>query len=108
MKHFRCTYRITRAATDICQLRIDFLDFSLAPPNGDGTCNNDYMSVTGGSSRVPRICGENAGQHVYVNFNGDNPITVAMATTGTYTFDRHWNLQMSQIECASASRGFEY
>lgn len=63
------------------------------------------MAVSGGNSRVPRICGDNAGQHVYVDFNGNNPITVAMATTGTYTFDRHWNLQMSQIECASASKG---
>ncbi|CAO1389576.1 unnamed protein product [Diamesa hyperborea] len=100
----RCNYQVTRESTDICQLRIDFLEFSLAQPSGDGVCNTDYLAVTGGGSAVPRICGENAGSHVYVDFNGNAPITVTMASSGTTTFNRRWHMLMTQIECDSASR----
>lgn len=88
----------------MCQLRIDFLDFSLAPPNGDGVCVTDYMTVSGGSSRVPRICGINTGQHVYVNFNGNAAITIAVESTGGFSFARHWHFKLTQIPCSSAAR----
>lgn len=45
------------------QLRIDFLDFSLAQPNGTGYCDLDFLIISRGSSTVPRLCGENADQH---------------------------------------------
>lgn len=93
-----------RADTDICQLRVDFLDFSLAPPNGEGACVTDYMAISGGSSRVPRICGQNTGQHVYVGFNGNAPISIAMESTGGFSFNRHWHFKLTQIPCASAYR----
>ncbi|XP_055376739.1 uncharacterized protein LOC129608957 [Condylostylus longicornis] len=96
-----CTLIVEPCDSGICQLRIDFLAFSLAPPNGDGTCNIDYFSVNGGSSRVPRICGENSGSHVYVNFNGENPITLSILTTASFTFNRQWQMQVSQISCNS-------
>lgn len=67
-------------------------------------CNQDYFTVSGGNSQVPRICGENTGQHVYVDFNGDNPITVMMLTTPSFTFNRRWHLKMSQINCDSEFR----
>jgi hypothetical protein len=100
----RCNLRVTRLGTDVCQLKINFIDFQLAPPTGDGTCNNDYFTVTGGSSPVPRICGENTGQHVYVDFSGDNPVTVTVATSSAFTFNRRWHLHMQQIGCDSTSR----
>lgn len=31
----RCNLRVTRMGTDICQLKINFLDMSLAPPTGN-------------------------------------------------------------------------
>jgi hypothetical protein len=102
----RCNIQVTRMGTDVCQLRIDFLDFSLAQPNGDGVCIWDYFTVSGGSSPVPRICGDNDGQHVYVDFSGDNPITVTVATSGSFTFNRRWHLHLQQIGCDSTSRGF--
>lgn len=97
-----CTIRVTRCNSGICQLRVDFLDFSLAPPSGDGVCLTDYITITGGNSRVPRICGENINQHVYIDFNGDSPITISVLTTGSTTFNRRWNIGLSQIGCDSA------
>lgn len=67
---------MTPASSDVCQLRLDFLDLSLAPPNGDGICNTDAITVTGGSSFVPALCGYNSGQHIYVNFDGSAAILV--------------------------------
>lgn len=103
----RCTIVVSPMTTDVCQLRIDFLDFSLAQPNGDGTCATDYMTVTGGSSRVPRICGENTGQHVYVHLNGQSSVTISVETTGSVSFNRRWHFQIAQMECSSPYTGNE-
>lgn len=80
------------------------MDFSLAPPNGDGSCNTDYMAISGGSSRVPRLCGQNTGQHVYVNFNGNAAITIALESTASFAFNRHWHFKLTQIPCDSEYR----
>ena len=92
-------------AENVCQLRIDLLDFSLAPPNGDGTCNTDVISVTGSATNVPALCGENAAQHIIADFAGTNPITIAIKATSSYTFGRHWNIRVAQINCDSAYKG---
>lgn len=97
----KCSIIVEPCNENICQLRIDFLAFSLAPPNGNGDCITDFISITGGSSRVPRICGENTGQHVYVDFDGESPITITVYTTSSYTFNRQWQLLISQIACNS-------
>lgn len=89
----------------MCQLRIDLLDFSLAPPNGDGTCNTDVISISGSATNVPLLCGENSGQHLIVDFAGTNPITIAIKTTSSYTFGRHWNIRAAQINCDSEFKG---
>ncbi|XP_075150257.1 uncharacterized protein LOC142224369 [Haematobia irritans] len=100
----KCTIVVQPCDSNICQLRIDFLSLSLAPPNGDGFCVTDSLQITGGSSRVPPICGENSGQHVYVDFNGESPITIAVASSDGYAYNRQWQFQISQIACASATQ----
>lgn len=96
---------VNPCSSGTCQLRIDFLDLSLAPPNGDGTCNRDILSISGGASAVPSLCGENTGQHVYVNFDGTSPITISISATAAYTFGRHWHIKLTQISCESPDRG---
>ncbi|KAG4074579.1 hypothetical protein HA402_004450 [Bradysia odoriphaga] len=97
-----CSIVVSPASADICQIRLDFLDLSLAPPNGDGVCNRDAISVAGGSSYVPTLCGMNSGQHVYVNFDGTQPITINIAASSSYTFGRKWHMMINQIDCNSA------
>ncbi|KAM7357956.1 uncharacterized protein ACRADG_003105 isoform 1-T1 [Cochliomyia hominivorax] len=99
----RCTIVVQPCDSNICQLRIDFLSLQLAPPNGDGFCLTDSLQITGGSSRVPAICGDNSGQHVYVDFNGESPITISVATSSSYTFNRQWQFQIAQLACTSAT-----
>jgi CUB domain len=97
----RCSYRIYRDNHKICQLRIDFLVFSLAQPTGDGICTDDYFTVENGNTTVPRLCGENKGHHVYVTFNKNFPVSIIIATTFQKTFNRRWQLRASQIKCKS-------
>ncbi|XP_053688704.1 uncharacterized protein LOC128737946 [Sabethes cyaneus] len=99
-----CVFTINPCSASVCQLRIDFRSLTLAQPDGDGNCITDVLTITGGSSEVPVICGENSGQHVYVNFDDLNPITIRVATTAATSFNRQWNLQLSQIACASQFR----
>lgn len=60
----KCEFTIRRQNPNICQLRIDFKHFTLAQPNAwNGVCENDTLTVIGGTSSVPTLCGENKGQH---------------------------------------------
>lgn len=99
----RCNIIVEPIDSNICQLRIDFLTLSLAPPDGDGHCITDTLQITGGSSRVPQLCGENSGQHVYVSFDGVSPITISVAMSSSYSFNRQWQFQISQLACTSAT-----
>lgn len=59
-----CGLRIQKHQSNICQLKLEFQQLQLAPPNY-GNCSQDLFFVTGqnGNNRVPRICGQNDGQH---------------------------------------------
>ncbi|KAK7864646.1 hypothetical protein R5R35_012418 [Gryllus longicercus] len=101
----RCSLTINKCNTNICQVRLDFLEFSLASPDFNGVCATDFFTVTGGSSIVPRICGENTGQHIYVDFDeGAVPIQLSVDTTASVAFGRRWNIKVMQIPCDSPSR----
>lgn len=102
---FRCAVSVNPCSDTVCQLRIEFLDLVLAPPNGDGVCDTDIISVTGGATLVPNLCGTLSGQHVIVDFSGTSSISVAVVATASFTFGRHWHIKIMQINCDSANRG---
>lgn len=58
-----CSLSVWPCGDNVCQLRLDFIDFNLAPPDANGNCLNDFFLVSGGGSSVPRICGLNTGEH---------------------------------------------
>ncbi|XP_050300764.1 uncharacterized protein LOC126739230 [Anthonomus grandis grandis] len=92
-----CSFTIEKQ-DDACQVRLDFLTLNLAQPNVNGTCTTDALTVTGGASIVPIICGENTGQHMYVDFNGNTSITVTIYVRSA-TISRSWNIKVAQINC---------
>lgn len=96
-----CSYTIHRRRKHICQLRIDFQMFSMAQPDGDGNCVRDSFNVESGNTSCPTICGENRGQHVYVTFMNDFPITIRIATGQFVNYNRRWEILISQIKCHS-------
>ncbi|KAK5640484.1 hypothetical protein RI129_011295 [Pyrocoelia pectoralis] len=99
-----CSLTVQRCSEDICQIRIDFLSFSLAQPNGDGVCANDALIISGGAANLGRICGDNTGQHIYLDFNNGSNIDINIFTSSAITAGRQWNLRVAQIGCDSPSR----
>lgn len=100
-----CMISIYRASKDICQMRLDFYNLELAQPDSDGNCNTDFLTVSGGTSAAPTICGTNSGQHMYVdvdpNSTGALKVTVDRSTSTT---SRKWNIKVKQIPCTSTDR----
>lgn len=83
----------------LLKLRIDFLDLVLAQPDGDGNCATDSVVISGGNTVVPVICGDNTGQTIYVDFDGDTAITIAVTASGSTSFSRRWNMKLTQLGC---------
>ncbi|CAH2035196.1 unnamed protein product, partial [Iphiclides podalirius] len=94
-----CTLIVNRCNSNICQLRIDFLDMVLAQPDGDGVCSTDSITITGGNTIVPTICGDNTGQTIFVDFNGNAAITITVTASLATTFSRRWSLKLIQLGC---------
>lgn len=94
---------VNRASDDICQIRLDFVTFNIAPPNNTGECLTDFFLVTGGSA-VPQICGINDGQHLIYSITSDSgpsQLSMILDTTVTVAASRMWNIRVTQYSCSS-------
>ncbi|KAL3283752.1 hypothetical protein HHI36_017921 [Cryptolaemus montrouzieri] len=100
----RCVMTIQKCNDDICQVRIDFLASTLAQPNPVGVCNSDSLVIVGGGGSVPTICGDNTGQHIYLDFNGNSTIEMITSTLDGLNVGRNWNYRITQIACACPTR----
>ncbi|GAB6023694.1 hypothetical protein CHUAL_008455 [Chamberlinius hualienensis] len=93
-----CVFRVNKLNQNIVQLRLDFDALSI---NGvvNGQCSTDAFTVGGQNSdqRIPIICGQNRGQHIYVNVDRSNgPINLAVTTSGAG--NRQWRIRVVQLE----------
>lgn len=86
---------------DVCQLRLDLEEFSLSPPDEYGRCTKDsFMVRTTVGERLPMLCGENKGQHMYVDMGrgSGNPVVLSVITNDI-DFSRKWKVRISLIPC---------
>jgi len=95
-----CAYTVTPLSADICQLRLDFVDFDLVDAS-TGVCT-DTLVVTSGSGRTyPTLCGTLTGQHLYTETgrvtSGQTLTFTIKATTGS----GKWKILVRQIECSA-------
>ncbi|XP_046638072.1 uncharacterized protein LOC124316271 [Daphnia pulicaria] len=89
----------------ICQVRLDFLVFSISQPDSESVCSGDYFEVSGATNIVPTVCGFNDGQHMYLHV----PNSAYTPTDLQLTFNfgpssseiRAWNILVSMIPCNS-------
>jgi len=107
-----CAHTINKCAEDVCQFRLDFEAFSLLgqtlTTEADTTaCPKDRLVITSTSANtIPRICGQNAGQHVYIDA-GNLPADTASLTftmDTTTTSNRQWEIKVTQIKCNAELR----
>merc|ERR1711892_120486 len=100
-----CMYSLVKSQQNICQMRLDFVKSSTTSPTTQGKCEPDYIkgyrAATGRNS--PKICGENAGQHIYLDagaFSSSNA-NLEITLGGSSNINRHWKALITQIECDS-------
>jgi hypothetical protein len=114
-------YTIEKMASDICQIRLDFVDFVIGGPTvtteliaiqSATTCANDNLVIatTSGKTSVGGgrgvICGAMKGQHLYVELSptSTDKATLTLSTVATATMtpavaQRVWDIKTSQIPC---------
>merc|ERR1712172_282129 len=117
----QCDLTVSHDCTKpVCQLRLDLLDFELGPPTA-GDCNDDQFIVRA-NDPLPTLCGDNTGQHMYVDVRGRSetnlnilsmpifpkPVGVHNETDSSRTIihwlnevdpDRKWKMLVTQLPC---------
>ncbi|RWS29159.1 hypothetical protein B4U80_05545, partial [Leptotrombidium deliense] len=95
----------------ICQIRLDFNDFNLAPPI-DGVCggNTDSFVISGASNfnatGLPStgLCGDLTGQHMFIEVDPNSisePLLLIISTGNNQRYNRKWSIKIQQIPCHS-------
>jgi len=113
----KCLINIDRFSTKrgnrdgICQLRLDFERFSILAGSGsrdtESICRDTFRirDLSGGNNRIPVICGENSGDHIYFDVDSVIPDIGVAATLefnfGPFQGSRAFNIRVTQIECSS-------
>lgn len=88
-------------ANNVCQLRLDFENFALAQPDENGLCTTDsFMVRTTVGERLPILCGDNAGQHMYIDMGrgSANPVVLSVVSNGEKIV-RKWKIKINMIPC---------
>ncbi|XP_059485302.1 uncharacterized protein LOC132202413 isoform X2 [Neocloeon triangulifer] len=93
-----CRLKISKASSDISQIRLDMVHFTLGQPNRrTGVCEQDQFLLKGNTnSRQLKLCGQNTGQHFYFDVEDDNvDLTIKLARDH---INRFWDIRITQIE----------
>jgi len=105
-----CTYTLS-TTSDICQLRLDFVNFVTANPDGTGLCaTGDRLTVLSssgsGNGSPPVTCGTLTGSHMYVETgrNANTGATLTIANAAATSPARTWQIRVTQIECGSPAK----
>nr|CAH0107939.1 unnamed protein product [Daphnia galeata] len=95
--------KFTEQKTPICQVRLDYITFTTAQPNA-GTCT-DTFTVSGSMNSVPVICGDNNGQHMYLDVPSsdttpkDIRLMFNFASAGAAIVPRSWKIKIAMLPC---------
>jgi len=108
------SWTVKKCTPQICSLRLDFETFTTAGPtltNDNNGCPDTFAVTASPSNEVtPTICGENAGQHIYVDIGMDTGATAKLEftfSTTVTTVSRSWEIKVTQIECSSLARPYD-
>lgn len=98
-----CEVEVKKKHSKILQVMIEFEEFELAPPNHEGECTTDVFQVKLSSNRpspysLLRVCGQNTGQHMYLDVSQiEEPLVLSVATSGG-GFPRRWSIRIVQMD----------
>jgi len=115
-------YTICPCSQDVCRIRFDFTQFTLAGPSIGGTtgtgsagnnqvageaigdCTTDTFSITSPNGGSPVICGVNTNQHMILDTDGTGCIKVNFGIGGAAA-TRQWDIMVTQYKCGEESGG---
>lgn len=99
-----CQFTINKCDNSVCDFRLDFDTFTTNGPasteevNG-GECQDSLTISTNTGQSVPVICGENSGQHMYLDVGTAASDSATFAFTFANAFSRFWDIKITQIPC---------
>lgn len=101
-----CQITVDLISKSVCQLKLDFQTLDLAQPSAEGVCETDSLTIEGSlnDAGLPTLCGNNTGQHIYVNIDPEGEGPAIKIKTGTSDFERKWNIIVTQIQCNSEDK----
>merc|ERR1712226_235180 len=115
------SYTVTKCSSDVCSLRLDFEQFTIQGTGNTveaatdaagafsadtgGGCLDELSITSTNGNPYPQICGQNSGQHVYVDMGRSASDTASLnfAFTGTSN-NRQWEIKVTQIPCSASYR----
>jgi len=106
------TYTINKCSEDVCKLRLDFETFSIQGTGNtvefDGaanaqTCVDTFDITTNTRQSIPQICGQNTGQHIYVDIGALASDSATLTFNFAAVANQMWEIKVSQIACDSGS-----
>lgn len=108
-----CSYEICKKSSDICRIRLDFLQHTIAGPvvgttdssielsgNAIGDCITDTFTVKNPRAKSPPvICGFNNGQHMI--YEMASPCSSLDFQLGAGGQARNWDIKVTQYKCGN-------
>ncbi|XP_050297270.1 uncharacterized protein LOC126736780 [Anthonomus grandis grandis] len=123
-----CKYTIRLRSKNVCQVRLDFEEFYLAPATLTRSstesdvsiykCVNDALKIDPDTYGVPVLCGNNTRQHLYIHFNTPTEprstvnldINIANRLSVDYKDLQKpsWKIKFTQLECPMKRHKFDF
>ncbi|XP_059081645.1 uncharacterized protein LOC131879360 [Tigriopus californicus] len=103
------SFTIQKCSCDVCYLRLDFLTFTIRGQVDSeeimgGVCGDSFKVTSGSNEPHPTICGENSGQHMYVDMGRGCSGTALLDFSFTDASSiRLFEIKATQVECNSRS-----
>jgi len=97
-------YNVKPLSSNICLMRFDFQAANLGITAATGVCKDKFTVTSPTKVQLPSICGDLAGQHMYVQVGKETSNIKASVATDTATTSRSWNIKIRQIECDNPNK----
>jgi len=104
-----CSFTVNKCDSEICRVRLDFEQFTILGPASTASLDTvaaciDSFEVSGltTGNTVPKICGENMGQHMYFEIgSGASDNADLKFTFGAVAGSRTFEIKVTQYSCSS-------
>ncbi|CAG7820130.1 unnamed protein product [Allacma fusca] len=94
-----CQINFQRPSKDICEVRLDFINFNIAGPNEVGDCNRASLTVMADNLQEFITCGSNTGQHLYLDYGQSDLVSVNINPNTDNNPAPVFDLQATYIRC---------